>query len=208
MCREIPSLPAGSQSLSDPNPILRLGQTLPSNRTFFMQLPGFHLVGGAAGFTSPGSKRNYSKQHLLGLTHGLGCAEELWYGKEPAAKHSSTCSPVPAHVLVSNTILGSGSRPLPEGLLLARIGGPDPTFLPEQLLKIFKARRTKTTDFLHFGNLLSRCGEDGSGVSKASSAAALPDAEASADETRRSCWTWLFGGGFGCGRMLGARWSG
>lgn len=120
----------------------------------------------------------------------------------------STCSPVPAHVLVSNIILGSGSGPLPEGLLLARIGGPYPTFLPEQLLKIFKARRRKTTDFLHFGNLLSRCGEDGSGVSKASSAAAPPDAEASADETRRSCWTWLFGGGFGCRRMLGTRWPG
>lgn len=73
--------------------------------------------------------------------------------------------------------------------MLARVGGPDPTFLPEQRLKIFKATLTKTTDFLHFSNLLSRCGEDGSGVSKASSAAAPPDVEASADEPRWSCST-------------------
>lgn len=99
-------------------------------------------------------------------------------------KHSSTCSPLSHHKCRSHC---RGLGTLPEGPLLAHVGGPDPTFLPEQRLKIFKATVTKTTDFLHFSNLLSRCGEDGSGVSKASSAAAPPDVEASADEPRWSC---------------------
>lgn len=63
-----------------------------------------------------------------------------------------------------------------EGPLFAHVRRPDPVFLPERRLQIFKAALRKTTDFLHFSNLLSRCGEVGSGVSKGSSAAAPPGA--------------------------------
>lgn len=56
---------------------------------------------------------------------------------------------------------------------MRRVWGGDPTLLPKQRLKTFKATFTKTTDFLHLSNLLSRCGEDGSGVSKALSDPAL-----------------------------------
>lgn len=44
-----------AQSHGDANPILRVDQALPSNRTSFMRLPSFHLVGRAAMFTSPGT---------------------------------------------------------------------------------------------------------------------------------------------------------
>lgn len=95
-------------------------------------------------------------------------------------------------VWVSSTFLRSqhphGRRG--EGPLFAHVRRPDPVFLPERRLKIFKAALMKTTDFLHFSNLLSRCGEAGSGISKGLSAAAPPGAGASVAEPHWSCWTW------------------
>lgn len=63
---------------------------------------------------------------------------------------------------VTSTLLGptGGVSAPPEGPAVA----PIPLFLPGEG---FKGTRRKTTDFLHFPNLLSRCGEGGSGASKA-----------------------------------------
>lgn len=150
---------------------------------FSRNSPFFHPTGGAAAFVSHGAWpreeacRNRAASAEL-CTHfvpqkGFLVLEGACHEAQLCLQPSSTL-----WVQLSSTSLRSqhphGRHG--EGPLFAHVRRPDPVFLPERRLQIFKAALRKTTDFLHFSNLLSRCGEVGSGVSKGSSAAAPPGA--------------------------------